>query len=98
MMASIGKETKQLASLLEINIGPEVHYEDILAKASEELVILNLLTQQEAEDLQLQNQELKQQLRTDRLTGLANRTSLEQFLAEQFEKVEDGKPLTLMLV
>jgi two-component system, cell cycle response regulator len=98
MMASISKETKQLASLLEINIGPQLHYEDILAKASEELVILNLLTQQEAADLQQQNQQLKQQLRTDRLTGLANRTSLEQFLADQFEILDEDRPLSLLIV
>jgi two-component system, cell cycle response regulator len=99
MLEDIGKRTKEVASLFEINIGGNTNFEMILKKANEALVELTLQTQQQASQLQVQNQELKKQAHTDGLTGIANRARFDLVLAEQFAKSQaTGKPLTLLLM
>ena len=106
LLDDIGKRTKEVASLFEINIGSAADYEAILKKANEALVEITLQSQQQATQLQeqtqtleQQNQELKKQATTDGLTGLANRARFDAFLAEQFEHHRaSGKPLALLLL
>lgn len=99
MLDEIGRRTREVAPLFEINIGSGGHYEAILKKANEALVELTLRTQQQATTLQKQNIQLKQQATTDGLTGLANRARLDQFLAEQFANCRAaGKPLSLLIL
>ena len=99
LLDEIGKRTKEVASLFEINIGSPATYEAILKKANEALVEITLQSQQQASTLAQQNQQLKQQAITDGLTGLANRARFDQFLAEQFTAaVAQGKPLALLFM
>ena len=99
MLDEIGKKTRELASLFEINIGSAVEYETILKKANEALVDITLQSQQQATQLQQQNQQLKQQATTDALTGLANRACFDQFLADQFAAAKAAKkPLAMLMM
>ncbi|HET6248948.1 MAG TPA: GGDEF domain-containing protein [Tepidisphaeraceae bacterium] len=106
LLDEIGTRTKETASLFEIQIGSAVSFEAILKKANEALVEITLQSQQqattlrqEASTLAVQNQQLKKQATTDGLTGLSNRASFDQFLAENFDaSVKEKKPLSLLLM
>jgi diguanylate cyclase (GGDEF)-like protein len=106
LMDDIGKRTKEVASLFEINIGAAANYEAILKRANEALVEITLQSQQQAtqlkvqtQSLEQQNQALKRQASTDGLTGLANRARFDAFMHEQFEAHrESGKSLALLLM
>jgi diguanylate cyclase (GGDEF)-like protein len=106
LLDEIGTRSKEVASLFEINIGTSLEYDAILKKANEALVDITLQSQQHATALQekastlaQQNQQLKIQATTDGLTGLANRVTFDQFLAEHFTAAVRGrKPLALLLL
>jgi diguanylate cyclase (GGDEF)-like protein len=107
LLDEIGKKTKEVASLFEINIGSTAaNYEAILKKANETLVEITLQTQMQAtqlkeqtHNLEQQNQALKKQATTDGLTGLANRAKFDIFLSEHFAAHKSsGKPLALLLM
>ena len=65
MLAEIGKRTKEMASLFEINIGSGQSFEDVLKKANETLVEMTLQSQIHATSLQEQNVQLKKQATTE---------------------------------
>jgi diguanylate cyclase (GGDEF)-like protein len=99
LLADIGKRTKEVASLFEINVGSTQEYEAILKKANEALIEITLQSQRQATTLQQINIQLKEQATTDALTGLANRARFDQFLAEQFALSQKmGRPLSLVLI
>jgi diguanylate cyclase (GGDEF)-like protein len=99
LLDDIGKKTKEVASLFEINIGSPIEYEAILKKANEALVEITLQSQMQANTLQQQNQELKVAATTDALTGLSNRKKFDEFLVEQFTAAQKaGKPLSLLMI
>jgi diguanylate cyclase (GGDEF)-like protein len=99
LLDDIGKKTKEVASLFEINIGSAVEFEAILKKANEALVEITLQSQLQATTLQQQNQELKVAATTDGLTGLANRKKFDEFLVEQFTLAQKaGKPISLLML
>jgi diguanylate cyclase (GGDEF)-like protein len=69
-----------------------------LAEANHQLQQQAKLLQQQAEEMRAQADELARQAMEDGLTGLANRRSLEGFLARQFtETARHTKPLTVVL-
>ena len=106
LLDDIGKRTREVASLFEINIGAAADYEAILKRANEALVEITLQTQQQATQLkqqtvslEQQNVALKKQATTDALTGLANRARFDAFLADQFEVHRaHGRPLSMLLL
>jgi diguanylate cyclase (GGDEF)-like protein len=106
LLDEIGTRSKEVASLFEINIGTSLEYDAILKKANEALVEITLQSQQHASVLQEkastlaeQNQKLKIQATIDGLTGLANRMTLDRFLAEQFTlALRGGKPISVLLL
>jgi diguanylate cyclase (GGDEF)-like protein len=99
LLDDIGKKTKEVASLFEINIGSAVEYEAVLKKANEALVEITLQSQMHASNLQQQNQELKIAAVTDGLTGLANRKRFDDFLNEQFVLAgKSQKTLSLLMI
>ena len=97
LLTDIGGRSKEVAGLIEINIGSQRSYEDILRQANETMAELTLQTQQQATQLEVQNQQLKQQATTDGLTGLYNRAQFDLFLKEQLEQA-NGKPVTLLMM
>jgi diguanylate cyclase (GGDEF)-like protein len=99
LLDEIGKKTREVASLFEINIGSNIEYEAILRKANEALVEITLQSQQHATTLQQQNQQLKKAATTDALTGLANRATFDHTLASTFSEARStGKPLAMLLL
>lgn len=99
MLEEIGLRTREVAPLFEISLGSGGSYDVVLKKANEALVELTLQTQQQATTLQEQNIRLQEQATTDRLTGLANRGRLDEYLAEQFAACQaSGQPLSLLIM
>jgi diguanylate cyclase (GGDEF)-like protein len=103
MLADIGKRTKEVAPLFDINIAGGGDFEAILKKANEALVEITLQTQQHATTLQQQNLVLKEKAVTDGLTGLANRARFDEFLAERFAAIgadpaAGAAPLSLLMI
>ncbi len=99
LMAEIGLRTKEVASLFEINLGSAMNYEQILKKANEALVEITLQFQQQATTLQAENTQLQKQATTDGLTGLANRATLDQFVAARFtEAMAQGKAIAFLML
>jgi diguanylate cyclase (GGDEF)-like protein len=99
LLAEIGKRTKEVASLFEINIGSTAEYDAILKRANEALVDLTLQTQQQASQLAQLNQALKERAETDGLTGLSNRGTFDQYLNEHFqEALAQKKYLSVLLL
>lgn len=99
MLDEIGKRTREVASLFEINIGSINEYEAILKKANEALVEMTLHSQQQATQLEEQNQKLKQQATTDALTQLANRAHFEKFFGEAFKHaLQANQPLAVLML
>jgi len=99
LLAEIGKRTKEVASLFEINIGSSTEFESILKKANEALVDLTLQSQQQNSTLQEQNARLQEAATTDGLTGLANRARFEPFLqAAVSDAVRAGTPLSIVMI
>ena len=99
MLAEIGNKTREVAPLFEINIGASESFESILKRASEALIDLTLQTQAESRNLQQQNEQLKQQALTDRLTGLNNRAAFEQKSQELWDAAQaNNRPICLLLL
>lgn len=99
LLEEIGNKTKEIAPLFEINLGPMQTYESILKRANEALVNITLQTQAQAQNLQQQNAELKQQALTDRLTGLANRGAFDQKCEALFAEAQrNGTPLSVLFI
>ena len=109
LLGDIGKKTREVATLFEINVGSAEDFETILKRANEALVEMTLKTQQQAVELERkastataleqQNQVLKKAATIDPLTGLHNRTTFDAFLQRHFAAaLADGKPLSVLLL
>ena len=99
LLTEIGTKTKEIAPLFEINLGKLDNFENILERANEALVQLMLQSQVEAQALHQQNEQLKQQATTDRLTGLANRAGFDtQSLAMWEAALAAGQSICLLLI
>jgi len=99
LLMEIGTKTKEIAPLFEISMGTSESYENILKRANETLVDLTLQSQAREQTLQHQNESLKFQATTDKLTGLANRAAFEHQSQELWEQAaKDQTPLALLLI
>jgi diguanylate cyclase (GGDEF)-like protein len=99
MLKGIGQQTAEVAPMFEINIAAGTNYDAILKKANETLVELTLRSQQQANTLVEQNQKLQAAATIDKLTGLANRGRLDEFLAMQVAAaLKSARPLSLLMI
>jgi two-component system, cell cycle response regulator len=100
LLSEIGHKTREAATLFDISLkGAELDYTAIMKKANDALIELSLRSQQRASQLVEQNEQLKVKASIDRLTGLANRATFDEFFAEHFAKsAADGAPLSLVLL
>ena len=99
LMAEIQEKSKEIAKLFDINIGETVPYEQVLQRANEALVQMVLQTQQQTVTLKEQNETLRHQATTDKLTGLSNRADFENRSAALWEAAQaSGKPLSLVMI
>jgi two-component system cell cycle response regulator len=85
LLDKIGKDTREVASLFEINIGSSTSFDDVLKKANDALIEITLQTQRQVTALREQNDQLRTRVITDALTGLANRGRFDEFLAQAVE-------------
>lgn len=99
LLSDIGKKTADTAKLFEISIGSPVNYEDIIKQANSKLVEITLQAQQQVSQLAEQNTVLREKATTDRLTGLSNRASFDEFLSAKLaEAVGNGSTFSLILM
>ena len=99
LISEIGVATRETANLFEINLESNLNFTDILARANDALVGLTLEMQAQTSNLQEQNQQLKVQATTDRLTQLSNRASFDEAMNEAFlDSSKNGTPLSLIVL
>jgi two-component system, cell cycle response regulator len=99
LLDEIGKRTKEVAPLFEINLGGNMEYEAILKRANEALVEITLQSQQQASTLQQQNLHLQQVATTDGLTGLSNRARFDEIATANFaEALLQKAPISLLMI
>ena len=82
-------ESQTLGELFELPTGNLGNPDEILARANEALMTLTLQSQQE-------NKQLIDEVRTDALTGVANRRALDRHVREQFERVTLDSPMSVL--
>ncbi|MEM7680374.1 MAG: GGDEF domain-containing protein [Planctomycetota bacterium] len=99
VLASIHAPAGQMKRLFELPAGEFGDAEAILAKANEVLETLSLQGQHEAEQLKREKQALAAEVRTDSLTGVANRRRFNEYLTERFvEALKRRTPLALLFL
>ncbi len=99
VLATIGKSAREAASLLEVQMGAERTYQQILAEAQEALVALTLQSQQQVQTIQKEVQTLQVKATTDPLTSLANRSRFDEFFEEHFKRAyTHERPLSLLFL
>ncbi|MBC7785766.1 MAG: HDOD domain-containing protein [Burkholderiales bacterium] len=99
LLGQILTKTREIAPLFEINLGPTDTLENILKRANETLIQLTLQSQMQSHTLQEQNEKLKHQALTDRLTGLANRAAFEQESQRLWDQAQaTGMPIVLLMI
>jgi two-component system, cell cycle response regulator len=113
MLEETGTAVQEAAQMLDVEIGKQPSYSEIMQKASEGLYNLNLsyqnladklessLNEQRrmAEELQQLNRELEKRATTDELTGLPNRRAFDAGLVTELERGRRlGKPVALLMI
>lgn len=99
LISEIGVATRETANLFEIKLDNKISFADILAQANDALVGLSLEMQAQTSNLQEQNQQLKVQATTDRLTQLNNRAGFDEALNQAFlESSKTEAPLSLIVL
>jgi diguanylate cyclase (GGDEF)-like protein len=99
LLGEIGTLARGAAAVLEVPIGKERSYPEILAEAQETLVALSLQTQQQVQAIQKEVQSLQVKATTDPLTGLANRSHFDEFFEEHFRRAYlHERPLSLLFL
>jgi two-component system cell cycle response regulator len=98
LLEKIGKDTREVASLFEINIGLNTSFDDILKKANEALMEITLQTQQQVTTLKEQNNELRSRVVTDALTGLANRGRFDEFLMQAVAEAIQSRGMVALVM
>jgi diguanylate cyclase (GGDEF)-like protein len=92
LLARIAGSAKEMTELVEIDLGAQRSYEEILAEANEALQDMTLQSQFHARRMQAQAE-------TDPLTGLANRRKLEAQLASEFLRAgQFVRPLSVIFL
>jgi diguanylate cyclase (GGDEF)-like protein len=99
VLKEIGEQTNETARLFDINLGTTADYQAVVKRAMDALVDLSLRSQQRTEELTERNEELRIKATIDRLTGLANRGTFDEFLAAKLEAAtKTGQPLSLIML
>jgi len=99
LLDEIGTSAKEASALLDMHLGPERSYQEILDEAQEALVALSLQNQARMETIQRQVESLQIKATTDPLTGLANRARFDDFLQEHFRRAyAHQRPLSLVFI
>jgi HD-like signal output (HDOD) protein len=87
ILSEIGASAKDAALMLDLHIGSNRSYQEILDEAQEALVCLSLQSQKQVQVIQKEVETLQVKATTDPLTGLANRLRFDEFFHQQFHRV-----------
>jgi diguanylate cyclase (GGDEF)-like protein len=99
IMQEIGASAKDAALMLDLQIGQNRSYQEILDEAQEALVHLSLQTQKQVQVIQKEVETLQVKATTDPLTGLANRARFDEFFEQQFQRAfTHQRPLSLIII
>jgi len=99
LLDQIGASAKEASALLDMHLGAERTYQEILDEAQEALVALSLQSQARVESIQRQVESLQVKALTDPLTRLANRARFDDFLQEHFRRAyAHQRPLSLVFI
>ena len=90
-LGEIESGTNELGKLFDIDSGSEQSAADLMLMANETLADLSVQSAQQAQELQVENQELSNQAHYDPLTSIYNRGGLDNLLAEAFGKATETK-------
>ena len=91
------KDTIEMKRLFDLPTGELENPDEILSRANEALLQLNLQQAQETTQLQIQNQQLTAQAMIDGLTGCANRRYFDEFIGRAFADVSGHNgPLSIL--
>lgn len=83
-LEEIQKGTRELGKLFEIDSQTELSAEELMERANQALVNLSVQTVQHTQTLEAQNRQLSDQAHHDALTGVYNRSGLDQALDTAF--------------
>ena len=89
VLKEIHTETEEFGNLFDLPSGNLGNPDEILARANDALMDLTLQSQQE-------NKQLINEVRTDALTGVANRRALDRYVQEQFERATSDSPTSVL--
>jgi len=84
LLTTIGDATKEMGALFDIDTTQDRDAQAILAEANEALLELSLQTQQNATELANRNEQLREQMERDSLTGAFNRGKFNEAIADAF--------------
>ncbi len=97
LLERVNVAARELADLLDQNIGQLPEPQEILARANQQLIESQITTQREAVELERRAAELQTQTMTDALTGIANRKRFDALVAESFRNAAAGNnPLAIL--
>jgi diguanylate cyclase (GGDEF)-like protein len=99
LLEEIGKSAREAAALLDVQIGKQRSYPEILEEAQEAIMSLSLQSQHQVQTITRQVQSLQRRAATDPLTGLANRARFDEFFEEHFRRAyTHERPLALLFL
>jgi diguanylate cyclase (GGDEF)-like protein len=97
LLADTARQAKDLATVLEVNTGPSVNLDNLLAEAQEQMVLGSVELERQASELQVRNDLLAKQTVTDSLTKAFNRSHFDATLAQCHEDCKQGgTPFSLL--
>lgn len=99
ILAASHADAQVMGGLMEMKDDARLNVGDILSRANEAMMSINLEVTREAEQLEARNEQLETQASTDGLTGLANRRRLDEFLEEQCKIAKrHDKPMGVLMI
>jgi diguanylate cyclase (GGDEF)-like protein len=105
LLAQLESRTAEMAEILNVKIDGRLQISEILREAQEEvlqetLAVLQsaVLTERRATQLEAERSQLLVKTQTDALTGLANRSMFEEYLASCFARDKDRLPVGLLMI
>jgi len=99
VLDQIGQSAREAATMMDVPIGQERSYQEILDEAQQAMIELSLQSQKQVQAFQREVESLQVKVITDPLTGLANRTRFDEFLEEQFRRAfAHLRPLAVVFI
>ena len=99
LLGDIMPHATEMRRLFDLPTGDMGHADEILARANETLLELNMSAHQRQSELQQKNQQLTVQAETDPLTGIANRGKFNAVIREGFDHAKlNGTPMSVLFL